>query len=218
MVLRPKFLRKQLLIKERVISLNTQKTEANPAHELIVVWRFLHASLLCELWNDVQNDTHIVKCTYRSPTDESTDIEPLTAEWVENHCSISQYCLQMAKCYDRSCCKEPRCDLKTIIQGKFLPGHLLTKRSKQSGMQLANIGEEPLKGKRVYTNIMETMALSNLRPKGYEETELSYDLYYIVHQYRRRLQSRVRTGINAYFLGWRNFSPRSNWQRTASKF
>ena len=44
-------------------------------------------------------------------------------------------------------------------------------------MQLANIGEEPLKGKRVYTSIMETMALSHLRPKGYEEIKLPYDLY-----------------------------------------
>ena len=71
--------------------------------------------LLCELWKDVQIDNHIVKCAYRSPTDESMEVEPLTAEWVENHCSISQYCLQMAKFDDRSCCKEPRCDLKTII-------------------------------------------------------------------------------------------------------
>ena len=83
----------------------------------------------------------------------------------------------MAKCDNRSYCKEPRCDLKTIIQGKFLPGPLLIKRSEQSGMQLANIGEEPLKGKRVYTSIMETMALFHLRPKGYEEIELPYNLY-----------------------------------------
>ena len=85
--------------------------------------------LLCELWNDVQIDNHIVKCTHRSPTDESMEMEPLTAEWVENHCSISQYCLQMAKCDDRSCCKEPRCDLKIIIHRKLLPGPLLIKRS-----------------------------------------------------------------------------------------
>ena len=44
-------------------------------------------------------------------------------------------------------------------------------------MQLANIGEEPLKGKRVYTSIMETMVLSHLRLKGYEEIELPYNLY-----------------------------------------
>ena len=36
--------------------------------------------LLCKLWNDVQIDNHIVKCTYGSPTDESMEIEPLTAE------------------------------------------------------------------------------------------------------------------------------------------
>ena len=46
----------------------------------------------------------------------------------------------------------------------------------------------------------------------------SYHTIYIVHQYRRRLQSRVGTGINAYFLGARNFSPHSNWQRITSKF
>ena len=47
------------------------------------------------------------------------EIEPLTAEWVENHCSIFQYCLEMAKCDNYSYCKEPRCDLKTIIQESF---------------------------------------------------------------------------------------------------
>ena len=133
--------------------------------------------LLCKLWNNTQIDNDIVKCTYHSPIDESMKIEPLTTEWVENHCSISQYCLQMAKCDDRSCCKEPRCDLKTIIQGKFLPGPLLIKRSEQPGMQLTKIGEEPLKGKRVYTSIMETMALCNLRLKGYEDIRLPYNLY-----------------------------------------
>ena len=81
--------------------------------------------LLCELWNNVQIDNHIVKCTYHSPTDKSMEIELLTAEWVENHCNISQYCLQMAKC----------------------DGPLLIKRSEQSGMQLTSNGEEPLKGK-----------------------------------------------------------------------
>ena len=38
-------------------------------------------------------------------------------------------------------------------------------------------------------------------------------MIYIVHQYRRKLQSRVGTGVNAYFLGARNFSPHSSWQR-----
>ena len=80
--------------------------------------------LLCKLWNVVQIDNHIVKCTYGSPTDESMEIEPLTAEWAENHCSISQYCLQMTKCDDHCCSKKPNYDLKTIIQGKFLPGPL----------------------------------------------------------------------------------------------
>ena len=80
---------------------------------------------------------------------------------------------------------------------------LLIKRSEQSGMQLANIGEEPPKGKRVYTSIMETSALSHLRSKGYGEIELPYDLY--CPSIQKKLQSWVGTGINAYFLGARNF-------------
>ena len=72
--------------------------------------------LLCKLWNDVQIGNDIVKCTYCSPRDESMEVKHLTAEWVLNNCNISQYCTQMAKCDDHSCCKEPRCVLKTIIQ------------------------------------------------------------------------------------------------------
>ena len=142
------------------------------------------------------------------------DIEPLTAEWVENHCSISQYCRQIAKCDDRSCCKEPRCDLKTIIQGKFLPGPLLIKRSEQSGMQLRNIGEEPLKRKRVYTSIMETMALSHLRPKGYEEIELQYNLY--CPSVQKKTAESGGDWYQCIFSGCKNFSPCSNWRRITS--
>ena len=133
-------------------------------------------------WTAMQT---LERCTNRQSHSEMH--LPLTNRWIHGdrvfdnrmcwkslqHLSV----LQMTKCDGRSCCKEPRCDLKTIIQRKFLQGPLLTKRSEQSGMQLENIGEEPLKGKRVYTSIMETMALSHLRPKGYGEIKLPYDLY-----------------------------------------
>ena len=133
--------------------------------------------LLCALWNDMMIDNYPVKCTYRVPSKEPLKIDPITAEWVENHCRISTYCLQISKCEDLNCCKKARCNLKTIIMEKYLPGPLLVKRCKESGLQLASIGEEPLKDKRIYTSIMETMALAHLKPKGYDNVELPYDLF-----------------------------------------
>ena len=130
--------------------------------------------LLCELWGNTVIDGHSAECIYRKPIATPMKIDPLTAEWVENHCSISKYYLQIAKCEDRRSCKKPRCDTSKIIPEKFLKDPLLIKRSKGSGITLADMGkEEPLKGKRVYTSL----TVRHLTPVGYEEVDLPYDLY-----------------------------------------
>ena len=45
--------------------------------------------------------------------------------WIEAHCSINKYCLQIAKCDNRSCCKPPRCYVKQLINCQFLPAQSL---------------------------------------------------------------------------------------------
>ena len=85
--------------------------------------------VLCDLWNNLTIDKYDVKCTYRDPTTPTEAETTLDPEWIENHCLISKYCLQIAKCDRINCCKPPRSNLKFLINGKFLPGPLLIKRS-----------------------------------------------------------------------------------------
>ena len=43
-------------------------------------------------------DGYPVQCTYRDPLIHVADPPTLDPEWVESHCMISKYCLQIAKC------------------------------------------------------------------------------------------------------------------------
>ena len=51
------------------------------------------------------------------------------------------------------------------------------KRSAEGGLQLASIWEQPLKETKIYTSLMQTMALSHMKPEGYEDVDLPYDLF-----------------------------------------
>ena len=105
------------------------------------------SEILCDIWSNITLDGHSVKCYYRSPTDNGREIIPPSKEWVENHCSISKYCLQITKCDDIECCGEYRSNIRNIIKDKYIPGPLLIKRSIDSGIKLADIGDVPIKEK-----------------------------------------------------------------------
>ena len=81
-------------------------------------------------------DGYPVQCTYRDPLIHVVDPPTLDPEWVESHCMISKYCLQIAKCDDANCCAPPRSDIKELIGGRFLPGPLLMKSNPQSTSSL----------------------------------------------------------------------------------
>ena len=51
------------------------------------------------------------------------------------------------------------------------------KRSAEGGLHLASIGEQPLKETKIYTSLMQTMALSHMKPERYEDVDLPYDLF-----------------------------------------
>ena len=63
------------------------------------------------------------------------------------------------------------------MKERYLPGPRLIKRSPESGLQLAGIGEQPVKDKKIYTSFLQTMALSHLKPNGCEQVDLPYDLF-----------------------------------------
>ena len=118
-----------------------------------------------------------MKCSYRNPTDKSKELDPIDLKWVELHCNISKYCLQITKYDDFSCCGQLRSNIRATIKERFLPRSLLLKRSSENGIQLANIGEESVKVKNIYTNLLQSMAFSHLKPTVYEQVELPCDLF-----------------------------------------
>ena len=133
--------------------------------------------ILCDIWSNIAIDNHTVKCCYRHPTDEQKEENIPDYDCVENHCSMSKYCLQITKCDDLSCCTKLRSNIRTVLKGRHLPGPRLMKRSAEGGLQLASTGEQPLKETKIYTSLMQTMALSHMKPEGYEDVDLPYDLF-----------------------------------------
>ena len=83
----------------------------------------------------------------------------------------------MAKCDSTVCCRPARSNFKTNFRGQFLPGPMLIKRTPAVGLELCKIGKTPLKNKRIYTDLSQTMAFDHLKPPGYALVELPYDLY-----------------------------------------
>ena len=77
-----------------------------------------------------------------------------------------------------SFCGQQRLNIRAIIMERFLPGPLLLKRSTESGIQLASIGEKSVKDNNIYTNHLQTMAFLHLKPTSYEQVELPYDLFF----------------------------------------
>ena len=88
-------------------------------------------------------DDFPVTCWYRSPEEVAAKVKPLTSVWIENHCLISKYCLQMTKCDDVLCCKPFRSNIRELLGQKFIPGPLLIKRDPMQGINLAQKGDTP---------------------------------------------------------------------------
>ena len=64
--------------------------------------------VLCHLWNNINFDGYFVKFSYQKPTDEPRELDPIGPKWVEVHCNISKYSLQIIKCDDFSCYEQLR--------------------------------------------------------------------------------------------------------------
>ena len=132
--------------------------------------------VLCELWNDMTIDGHSVNASFKNPDEDVRSFDEPSGAWIEAHCLISKYSLQISKCSDRSCCSEPRSNVQQLINGQFLPGPKLLSRDNNGRVDVNST--EPVKYKTRYTNLSETIAFaSTLKPKGYELVELPYDFY-----------------------------------------
>ena len=134
------------------------------------------SEVLCELWNDMTIDGHIVNSSSKNPDEDVQSFDEPSSPWIESHCLISKCSLQISKCSDRSCCLEPRSNIQQLINGQSLPGTKLLSRDSSGRLDVNS--NEPIKYKTRYTNISETLVFSStLKPRGYELVDLPYDFY-----------------------------------------
>jgi len=79
---------------------------------------------LSEVWSGLIIDGYPVVSEYvesdKSEMDAS-DLRVVSPQWRQFHVRESQYCTQVVKCNDRSCCRVPRSSLFNLIPSGFLP-------------------------------------------------------------------------------------------------
>ena len=110
------------------------------------------SEVLCELWNDMTIDGHIVNSSSKNPDEDVRSFDEPSSSWIESHCLISKCSLQISKCSDRSCCSEPRSNIQQLINGQSLPGTKLLSRDSSGRLDINS--NEPIKYKTRYTNIV----------------------------------------------------------------
>ena len=77
---------------------------------------FEHAGeTLGELWSDTIIDGYGVVAEYSSPEDEFEGPQDVDLHRYEKHCRESQYCFQLVKCTDESCCSPKRSALRDVL-------------------------------------------------------------------------------------------------------
>ena len=67
-------------------------------------------------------------------------------------------------------------------------------------MQLASIGEESVKDKRIYTDLLQNMAFSKLKPTVYEQVELPHQLAKLLHKLTEHNKFAMKEVREAVFI------------------
>ena len=91
--------------------------------------------VLASIWNDVEIDKYPVVAHYISPPASDTVIHSMPAEasqeWRATHVRESQYCLQVVRCTDITCCSPWRSSLHQLLPGRFLPNPVPAKQNSE---------------------------------------------------------------------------------------
>lgn len=91
--------------------------------------------VLASIWNDIEIDKYPVVARYICPPANDTEIESMTAEasqeWRAEHVRESQYCLQVVRCTDLSCCSPWRSSLHQLLPERFLPNPVPAKHNNE---------------------------------------------------------------------------------------
>ena len=83
---------------------------------------FAHAGqILAEVWSNTVINGHPTIAEYIEPDENCQNIIDKDQEWMATHVKESQYCLQIVKCKNETCCSPFRSSYLTILNDRFLP-------------------------------------------------------------------------------------------------
>lgn len=80
--------------------------------------------MLAGVWSNTVIADYPVVAEAVTPAEPETVEEnypPVTHQWRATHVRQSQYCMQIVKCNDTSCCKPPRSSIFNLLKNRFMP-------------------------------------------------------------------------------------------------
>ncbi|KAI9556025.1 hypothetical protein GHT06_018591 [Daphnia sinensis] len=124
---------------------------------------------LAEIWSDVVIDSFPVVAKYVDPDSES-ELKPESLvskdeTWFANHVRTSQYCLQIVKCFDETCCSKIRSSYFSLIPGRFLPPPIPLIQSENDGLKAPERSESETNHKFAPLFISQNLNLDRILPR-----------------------------------------------------
>lgn len=137
---------------------------------------------LAEIWSDVIIDSFPVVAKYVDPDSEwGLKFERLVSKdetWFANHVQTSQYCTQIVKCFDESCCSKLRSSYFSLIPGRFLSPPISLIQSEINGFKAPEGSESETNHKFAPLFISKNLNLDRILPRSTRNFKvLPYDLF-----------------------------------------
>jgi hypothetical protein len=128
---------------------------------------------LAAVWSETVIDGFSVHAKYIEPVTVASDTEVVspTQQWLCDHVQQSQYCLQIIKCNDVSCCGQRRTNYNEAFPKRFIPPPVPFIHT-DAGVVSAAVGS----GDGIFGSLFHRIALSAIEPR-HDYKAMPFDLY-----------------------------------------
>lgn len=134
---------------------------------------------MAEIWSKTVIDKYPVVAAYIPPDAEASDrfCEVFTEEWKAIHVCQTQYCLQIVKCDNLSCCSPYCSSLRAILPNRFLPPPVPVMQTRH-GLVAPEPDEVKNEDNAHYGTLFSRIALATVLPKMAKNYKLlPFDIY-----------------------------------------
>lgn len=157
---------------------------------------FAHAgNTLADVWNELSIDDFPVIAEYIDPEDsELTNVVEKSGEWFASHVRSSQYCLQIVKCRDGTCCKPFRSSLQSVLTDRFMPPPIPLYQS-DFGLKAPTPGSSDKRFGSLF--VLKTLSLQKVLPTSMLQDTIAFDAF--CPTVYKRIKERVCVLCKLYF-------------------